>query len=1523
MHWQHTPYTLPLIISAAISAALALFAWRRRPVSGATPVALLMLAVAQWQLGYALELASADLPSQLLWAKVEYLGMVMVPVAWLAFVFQYTGRERWLARRNLALLAIEPLVTLLLVWTNDLHGLIYSNIRLDTSGSFSVLSLAFGAWSWVDVAYSYLLLVFSVLLLIRALIPSSSLYREQVGVLLMGVFTPWAAEVLSLSGLSPFSPLDLTPFAFTVTGLAMVWGMFRFRLLDVMPVARDTVIKGMSDGMIVLDTQNRIVDLNPAAQRIIGSPAEEAIGQAAVHVLSAWPDLVRFYGGVTEAQEEVVLGEGEAQRTYDLRVSPLYDRRGRLLILCDITKRKQAEEEIKQRSRELAALNAIAAVVSQSLNLDEILNAALDKTLELMHLNVGGIYLADPVRRKLDLVAHQGVSKEFVREIDSVSVDEKTLEAVMAEGKLRRYILSAEAVIKDRGELNRIVSAMKKEGLSLASGAPVLLQAKEDILGLMIVASRVPRRYSEAELQLLTSIGQQIATAIENARLYQANQRELAERKRAEEEAKAKSQFLESLIEQSPLPTFVIDSAGICVMVNKAFLKAYNVPQKELVVGQNALTQPANVRQGVVQYMQEALSGKTVETPEIESISPYENKRTVTRSRLFPIFDATNGVTNVVVMHEDITERKKAEAELIRLATALDASVDGILIVDIDGNIVEINEAVLKKHGFHHKRDMIGKNALEFIAPEDREKAFAAMREVTEEGYIAGVEYHIITRSSSKIPVEANGVVMKDEDGKPIGFVTVVRDITERKRAEEVLRRRAEEMAALVEMNRAITADIDLKETLDRILSNAQKMIPVSDCSVTLVDESSGDLVVEASTDGEIGLRISPAAPSAVGWVVKTKQILAEEDVSSNPIFSQQLVKRYGFKSGLAVPIIYKNKAIGTLSFGNRHVRRAFSDSEKMMAQAFAYQAAIAIQNARLFEAERDQRELAQALEEAAATVSSTLDLDEVLDRILVQTERVVAGDAFSVILIEDDVAHLVRWRGCELPGEEILSSRFDIPMARYSTLMKMAQMGKPFIVPDTSLDPDWVPAVRDQAGWRQSYVGVPIRLGTVTVGFLGVSGTRPGQFVLEDARRLEAFASHAATAIGNARLYEEIQRKAEELKLLLDTATAVSSTIEPDRILRTLAEKMTTSVGATFCRIALLDEMNQTLTVRAAFAAHDLDWDPGLGRQVALADVPWHRQAIEKGQIMILRQDDPSQAVSEMECRMALSEGIQSALLIPLVIGDRTLGVISLGEMRTWERLPFTADRVRLCQAMANQTAVTVRTAQLLDAGMKHRRDLQRLSTQLVNAQEAERRRISRELHDEIGQALTMLNINLTKIEEELPPEIAATIRERLAETSSLADQLLEKARELSLDLRPRMLDDLGVVSALRWYLNKYTRSLDIEVEMEAIDFEERLSAEMETALYRVVQEALTNVARHAQANRVCVRLERKESTVRALIEDDGQGFDVEKITGRQASARGVGLLGVQERVTSLGGNFNVQSGPGEGTRLTIEIPV
>jgi PAS domain S-box-containing protein len=361
MDWQYTPYVFPLLMTTAIAATLALFAWRHRSAPGATPLAALMLAVTVWSAAYVLELGSPDLRTKIFWSNLTYLGIVTAPLAWLALALQHTGNGKWLTRRRLILLAIIPLLSTALVWTNDLHHLFHTSIDLDTSGPYPMLDATHNVAFWVHAAYCYLLLLIGTGLLILMFIRSPHLYQSQAAALLIGALSPWIANAVFIFGWSPFGKLDLTPFAFALTGLAMGWGLFRFRLLDVVPVARDTIIESMSDGVIVLDSKDRIVDLNPVAEGILSVSASEAVGQPAQQVLSRWPDLVERYRSVPETHTEIAVGEGVVQRYFDLRISPLRDWRrylvGRLIVLRDITRRKEMEEELQQAKEAAEAAN--------------------------------------------------------------------------------------------------------------------------------------------------------------------------------------------------------------------------------------------------------------------------------------------------------------------------------------------------------------------------------------------------------------------------------------------------------------------------------------------------------------------------------------------------------------------------------------------------------------------------------------------------------------------------------------------------------------------------------------------------------------------------------------------------------------------------------------------------------------------------------------------------------------------------------------------------------------------------------------------------------------------------------------------------------------------------------------------------------------------------------------------------------------------------------------------------------------
>lgn len=233
------------------------------------------------------------------------------------------------------------------------------------------------------------------------------------------------------------------------------------------------------------------------------------------------------------------------------------------------------------------------------------------------------------------------------------------------------------------------------------------------------------------------------------------------------------------------------------------------------------------------------------------------------------------------------------------------------------------------------------------------------------------------------------------------------------------------------------------------------------------------------------------------------------------------------------------------------------------------------------------------------------------------------------------------------------------------------------------------------------------------------------------------------------------------------------------------------------------------------------------------------------------------------------------------------------------------------------------VEKKRLFEAVSQQRGQLRALTGKLTQVQEAERTQLARELHDEMGQALTAISLNVTSACEALPPDISPGIKERLAEASWLADQTLEQVRELSLNLRPPMLDDLGLVPTLLWYIKRYTQRVNMEVNFETVGLEDRMASILETAVYRIVQEALTNIAKHAQtAKNVQIRLEHSATAIVVRIKDDGRGFDIAKIMGDQTPGNGIGLLGMRERVKLLGGNFNIESQPGQGTSLSITIP-
>ena len=349
-----SPYSFAAFLTTIISISVGFIAWRRRTTPGAEALAWMMAAVAEWAYMSGVERGATTLADKISWSKIEYIGAQSAAPLLLIFVISFTSQAAWL-RRQAAWLFVIPAITVLLGFTNELHGLIWSGFTPGEPGS-NLFIYEHGPWFWVATSYIYILLVVSAGLLVRKAVLSSGLFRRQSLMLLAASVAPWLGAIVYLTPLNPYPGLNLIPISFMFTGVIIALSVFRYQLFDLVPVARDTLVEKMLDGILVLDEQSRVVDINTAAAQLIGKDADGALGKNIRTVLAAWPKVLDQFRDVVETHAELALDEPD-RRYIDLVVSPLNNRQGkmtgRLIMLRDITTRKLAQNNLQQANEQL------------------------------------------------------------------------------------------------------------------------------------------------------------------------------------------------------------------------------------------------------------------------------------------------------------------------------------------------------------------------------------------------------------------------------------------------------------------------------------------------------------------------------------------------------------------------------------------------------------------------------------------------------------------------------------------------------------------------------------------------------------------------------------------------------------------------------------------------------------------------------------------------------------------------------------------------------------------------------------------------------------------------------------------------------------------------------------------------------------------------------------------------------------------------------------------------------------------
>lgn len=486
-------------------------------------------------------------------------------------------------------------------------------------------------------------------------------------------------------------------------------------------------------------------------------------------------------------------------------------------------------------------------------------------------------------------------------------------------------------------------------------------------------------------------------------------------------------------------------------------------------------------------------------------------------------------------------------------------------------------------------------------------------------------------------------------------------------------------------------------------------------------------------------------------------------------------------------------------------------------------------------------------------------------------------------------------------PGQGVEYHR-SLPEYKQCTIgTAVIRSGQAINVADITTDNSQIPS---GMGWlKRSVLAVPMRVGQRVIGVFSAAGAEPNHFGVYDQQLLQVLADQTAVALENARLFKAEQSNREQAQLLRE-ATAALTSLDSNQVLDSILTSLEQVVPYDEACIFLWEEAD----LRAVAGRGNLVQEQVVGQRFSVDSNLLREQVGSTNHALML-----------VNTFLGLhnSDYVPGWMSVPLRVRSEVIGYLTLDSQR---KTVYLQAEVALAQAFANQAAIAIHNARLFEQVRAGREQLQFLSRRLVEVQETERRHIARELHDEAGQSLTSLMVGLRLLEREA--DSPAAVLARAAELKRMTDSVLENLHRLAMDLRPASLDHVGLVAALSQYVERFDRqhSPALVAQFKAVGFEggQRLPSLVETTLYRIVQEALTNVVKHAQASHLDVLMKCRDGRVIIVVEDDGVGFDFSSALQNHH----LGLLGMRERAEMLGGCLTLESTPGSGTTLYVEVP-
>ncbi len=846
----------------------------------------------------------------------------------------------------------------------------------------------------------------------------------------------------------------------------------------------EDVTRYVNCGLLLLNAQGKITYANDLAQEWFG-PLAQIIGKDCreaykVPEAECGASKVLQSGETDQAILFTHTRAGE-EKYFQVVSSPVKDSAGRIQqvtqVLVDITASKLAEMALEQRTRELSVLYMIDQAVSQSLDLDEVLDASLGKVLQALDAEAGAIYLCYD-DGSLRLHTQIGLSDVLVQFFNVLEMSKQGfLQDLIAQKMVRTDIaeyIPAEAL-----------PLVAKNGLQSLAAVPLV--AKERALGILGLASREPRVFAQDQLNFLTSIGQQLSSAMENARLF-------GETRDARD---AVLNMLEDLEETAGQLRLKSERLAVLNELDRVISSSFNLEEVYRPFVELAARLISFDHTSIILLDATGESWNTISFwSRDETGSPVGAQLPVKGSVMEFLLS-----TRRVWQENDISERSEyLENEFLRQRGARSRIYLPLVVRD---RVIGALTFGSNQPGAYSERN------LEILTPLADQMAIAV----------------------------------------------------ENARLYTAQQRRAARLKVISDAGQQIASILDQQELLHQVVTLLAERFGYYYASILLVDPEADEIVLKANS-GQIyvaleSYRFKIGQDGITGWVAESARPLLVNDVTREFRYSFVEVLK-DTRSELAVPILVKGQVIGVLDVQSTELN-AFDKEDLFTLQALAEQTAVALDNAHLYELEHQARQVAETLHDSTASLTGSLDPDQVLERILVAMQRVIPHDAANIALVDGDIGHFVRWRGYEQfgMGPGVPGPVFSVASTPYFRLM--AETGQPMITGEVSHDPRWVryPGME----WLHSYIGAPIIVRDQLIGFLNLDSATPGFFELGHSRLLQTFAHQVGAVIENARLYQKVLASEQEYRTLVENATELIWTLDIEGRF-TFVNRVTEEVG-------------------------------------------------------------------------------------------------------------------------------------------------------------------------------------------------------------------------------------------------------------------------------------------------------------------------------------------------------------------------